>query len=324
MARRHMIGGLDIGTTKVVSVIAEVNPNGHPVIKGLGECPTLGVRKGVVADKYSLSKSIAHAVELSQAMAGECANVFYVAFPFRQLVGQPEILDEQLVESITMAGVEIQEIIPSVIASGEAILTDTHKKIGTLLMDLGGAVTGLAVFEQGLPVYTHVLAVGVGHITSDLAVCLRTSISEGERLMRTLGLAAPEPGCIFEISSVGGHETRKVPASTVRDIIQSRVQEIFELAHQEISREFRPESLAGGLVLTGGGALLKEISEFAASQMQGIKVADGSHRKVGMTREEWASPVYASAIGLLLHGAKRNPRLSGRLSGWREVLEKFI
>ncbi len=325
MARRHIVGGLDIGTTKVVSVLAEVSPNGYPIIKGLGECPTLGVRKGVVIDKASLSKSIAQAVRLSQAMAGEITNAFHVAFPVvNQLAEDPEIVDGQLAESIAMAGVEILEIIPSVVASGEAILTDTHKKIGTVLMDLGGAITGLAVFDQGLPVYTQALAVGSEHITSDLAVCLRTSIGEGERIKRNLGLAEPEPGCILEINSVGGHETRKVPASTARDIIQSRMQEIFELAQQEVSRHYRLASLTGGFMLTGGGALLKGVLDLAAAQMNCSKVAVGSPGKVGVPGEEWTSPVYASSIGLVLYGAKRNFRRLGRLSVWREVLDRFI
>ncbi|SHF42571.1 cell division protein FtsA [Desulforamulus putei] len=325
MARRHIVGGLDIGTTKVVSVIAEVSPNGYPVIKGLGECPTLGVRKGVVVDKASLGKSIAHAVGLSQAMAGETISEFYGSFPVvSQLTGTLQITDEQLSESIAMAGVKILQVIPSVIASGEAVLTDTHKKIGTVLMDLGGAVTGLAVFDQGVPVYTHSLPIGSEHITSDLAVCLRTSISEGDRIKRSLGLIEPDPASTLEISGVGGHERRKVPAGAARDIIKSRIQEIFELAHQELSQHFRLASLTGGFILTGGGSLLKGVLDLAISQMNCCKVAVGSPAKVGIPREEWTSPVYASAIGLVLYGAKRSTRRSGRLSGWREVLDRFM
>ncbi|WP_238472972.1 hypothetical protein [Desulforamulus profundi] len=115
-----------------------------------------------------------------------------------------------------------------------------------------------------------------------------------------------------------------MPASTARDIIQSRMQEIFELAQQEVSRHYRLASLTGGFMLTGGGALLKGILDLAAAQMNCSKVAVGSPGKVGVPGEEWTSPVYASSIGLVLYGAKRNFRRLGRLSVWREVLDRFI
>ncbi|GAB6158886.1 hypothetical protein JCM39194_20860 [Desulfotomaculum varum] len=324
MARKHIIGGLDIGTTKVVSVIAEANLHGNPVIKGWGECAALGIRKGVVIDKTSLGKSIAHAVGLAQAMAGLNIKEFYCSLPVvSQLAGTCEITDVQLLEAIAMAGVTIRQVFSSVVASAEAILNHTHKHIGTVIIDLGGALTGLAVYDQGELVLSRLLPVGSEHITSDLALCLRTSISEGERIKRSLGLLRPDSSTTLTISGVAGRANRTVSACTASDIIKSRSQEIFELVYQALSQHVRLTSLTGGVILTGGGSLLKGIVDLAACQMN-CPVAVGHPVKLAMSQEEWASPVYASVLGMVLCGAKGSTRRTGNQFGWREVINRFI
>ncbi|GAB6181897.1 hypothetical protein JCM14036_32160 [Desulfotomaculum defluvii] len=325
MARRYYIGGLDIGTTKIVAVVAEISPSGCAVVKGLGESTTIGIRKGSVTDSVSLSKVIEQAVKESQDMAGVKMDSVYVASQVvRQLTDQYNIVDEKLTESIKMAGLEVEEIVPAIIASAHAVLTDTQKNIGTVLVDIGGSITDIAVFDQGLLKYTVALNVGCDHISSDLAVCLRTSISEGERIKRMVGLEKTEPQSYLEVSSLGGHEKRKVPTNTAIDIIHSRVQEIFELIHKELNHQFRLKALAGGLVLTGGGALLRNIVKYANLQLNLSKVEIGIPAKMGVPKEEWNSPTYASSFGLVMYGAQRSSRRSERLSGWREVINKFI
>lgn len=323
MARRHIVCGLDVGTTKIVSVIAEVGPNGYPQILGMGECPTLGIRKGSVFDETALTKSISQAVLLAETMAKETIEKVYVASPVAiQLTGW-EVFEEQLANSVRLTGLRLAEIIPSVVAAAEALLTDIDKKIGTVLMDLGGSTSSLAIFDGGLLVHTYSLAVGSEHISSDLALCLRTTISEGERIKKALGLSTPEAADDLEISSVGGHEQRKVSPSAARDIIESRVKEILELALQAIHQSCRPESLPGGTIFTGGGSLLEGLLPMAKNVLQVSQVSIGSPGKVGVPGEKWISPVYASAIGLVIYGAKRDFRRSGRTSGWRQVLDKF-
>lgn len=325
MARRQFIGGLDIGTTKIVAVVAEISPSGYPLVKGLGECAAIGIRKGSVTDGASLSKVIDQALKEAQAMAGEQVESVYVASHIvKQLTDQYNIVDEKLTESIKMLGLNIQETLPAIVASAQAVLTDTQKNIGTVLVDIGGTITEIAVFDQGLPRYTATLNVGCDHITSDLAVCLRTSISEGERIKRMLGLEKTEPQLQLEVSSVGGHEKRKVPAGAALDIIHSRVQEIFELIQRELNYQFRLEALAGGLVLTGGGALLRNVVEYANSQLNLAKVEIGLPAKLSAPKEQWQSPVYASSLGLVMYGAQKSSRRSERLSGWRGVINKFI
>lgn len=322
MARRQVVGGLDIGTTKVVAVIAEVSPGGYPVLIGLGECSTIGLRKGNIVDSAALSKSIVQAVNLAKEMAGEEVKDFFLCSP---LIDQrAEDLDKSLKESIELAGLHIVEGLPAVIASAEAILSDTDKQIGTILIDFGGATTGVAVFDQGFPVHTFSLAVGSEHISSDLAVCLHTSISEGERIKHTIGLVGADTGIDLEIPSVGGHEVKKVPASAAREIIQSRVQEIFELVQQELVQHFRLETLTGGLILGGGGSLLKGLLDLIAMQMQISKVVIGLPRKLSVPKEEWISPEYVSVFGLVIYGAKRSSRRSIRSMGWRKILDKFM
>lgn len=325
MARRQFIGGLDIGTTKIVAVVAEISPSGYPVVKGLGECAAIGIRKGAVTDGASLAKVIDQALKEAQDMAGENVAAVYVAsHVVKQLTDQYNVVDEKLTESIKAVGLKIQETLPAIVASARAVLTDTQKNIGTVLVDIGGTITEIAVFDQGLLRYTATLNVGCDHISSDLAVGLRTSISEGERIKRMLGLEKTEPQLQLEVCSVGGHEKRKVSASTALDIMHSRVQEIFELIYKELNYQFRLEALAGGLVLTGGGALLRNVVQYANLRLNLAKVEIGIPAKLSVPKEQWQSPIYASALGLVMYGAQKSSRCSDRLSGWRGVINKFI
>ncbi|AEF95169.1 cell division protein FtsA [Desulfotomaculum nigrificans CO-1-SRB] len=324
MARRQVVvAGLDIGTTKVVAVIAEIGPNGYPMIKGIGECPTVGVRKGTVSDVEALSKSINNAVKSAQDLAGETIQSVWVAFPVaNSLTGTLEFFDGQLVNSVRLAGLNIVEMVPSVVASAEAVLTDTDKNLGTVLMDMGGTTTGLAVFDRGQLVWSHYLPVGSEHITTDLAVCLRTTIGEAERVKQSLGLQYPEQNKILQVPGVNGQGIKKVPGVTAVEIIQSRVQEILELAQQELSRFDRSASLPGGLIITGGGALLTGLLEFTGNALA-MQVKLGSTARVGVPREEWTGPAYASAIGLAIYSAKRRSRRLDQVSGWRKILARF-
>lgn len=326
MAQRQVVGALDVGTTKVVAVLAEVGPNGYPIIKGIGECHTLGVRKGTVLDKTALSKSMSRAMALAQTIAGKTVESVYASFPsYHSLTGELEVADETLAECVMLAGLGIKQLVASTVAAAEAVLNGTDKKLGTVLMDLGGTTTGLAVFDQGKLVYAHSLPVGSEHITSDLALCLRTTLGEAERVKRCLGLESSSPGTHLEVNGVGGHGTRRVSASAAGAIIQSRVQEIVELAYQQVKGFCRLESLSGGLILTGGGALLKGIIDRVGSQFYLPQVKLGSTTIGGkpLPREEWTCPGYASSVGLAIYGSKRDSRRPGILPGWRGVLARI-
>jgi len=322
LARRQVIGGLDVGTTKVIAVIAEVGPNGYPIIKGLGECPVVGIRKGTVFDEETLIHSMAQAVRLAENGAAQKVQSFYVSFPvFYGSTDQLEIFDENLASCVIRAGLEIKELVFPAVALAEAVLTDTDKNLGTVLMDIGGTTTGLAVFDQGKCIYTKSLPVGSYHITSDLAVGLRTTISEAERVKCALGLVA-DSKMTLDISGISGQAARKVPATVAVDIIKYRVVEILELARQKLKDFCRLESLSGGFILTGGGALLKGLQEMVAKEFS-MPVKPGSTRKAGIPREEWTGSAYASAVGLMIYAAKRDSRRLEVLSGWRGVIARF-
>lgn len=324
MSRRRTVAGLDIGTTKIVAVIAEVGPNGFPLIIGFGESPTVGVRRGTVFDSVALSKSIVHAVELAQGMAKESVKGVFTAFPGTDsLTGELEIIDEKLAQSVMSAGLAIIDTVHPAVASAETLLTETDKKLGTVLIDLGGTTTGLAVFDQGELMYTHSVPVGSEHITSDLAVCLRTTLGEADRVKRTLGLASPEPDLIMEVANLTGNGKRNISGIIAVDIIRSRIKEILELAYHEINNTYRLESLSGGLILTGGGASLKDVLNLAVTQFSLSRVTIGSTGKVAVSQEGLDGPGYISSVGLVIYGAKRSSGRLGDLSGWRGVLARF-
>ncbi|AEG61544.1 cell division protein FtsA [Desulforamulus ruminis] len=326
MSRRQVVGVLDVGTTKIVALLAEIGPNGQPIIKGFGECPTLGIRKGVVVDKTALSKSMARAMTLAKTMAGETVKAVYVSFPsYGSLTSELELTDEDLIQCVMLNDLDIKQVVVSTVAAAEAVLTETDRRLGTFFMDLGGTTTGLAVFDQGNLIYADSLPIGSEHITSDLAVCLRTTLGEAKRVKQELGLENPSPELDLEITGIGGQETRKVPVSTAVAVMQSRVQEILEMALQRVEHCYRLESLSGGVVLTGGGALLKGIINRVRSQLGLPQVKLGSVNNGGkLLPAEWTGPGYASSMGLLIYGTKRDSRRSENLFGWRGVLARRL
>lgn len=324
MSRKHIVTGLDIGTTKIVVVSAEVGPNGYPVIIGFGKSPTIGVRKGVIFDRGALVKSISHAVEEATVKADLAVKSVYASFPAADsLTDELEVIDDNMAQCVMEAGLQIKNIYHQVVASAEAVLTDTDKNLGTAVIDIGGSNTGLAVFDQGELVYHNSLILGSDHITSDLALCLRTTLGEAERLKRNLGIenSAVEP--YFEVTKLGGSEKRKVSLKNVEDISRYRAKEIFELAHQNLKKRCRLQSLSGGLVLTGGGALLKGMLDLASEEFPFLRVKIGATGKVGVPQVELAGPEYTSAAGLVILGAKGISNRTGDNSGWLGVLSRL-
>ncbi|MDO7788001.1 cell division protein FtsA [Desulforamulus aquiferis] len=324
MSRRRTVAGLDIGTTKIVAVIAEVGPNGYPIITGFGESPAIGVRRGKVYDSFALGKSIAHAVELAQDMTKELVKEVYITFPTSDsLTGEFEIIDESLAQCVVNAGLTIIETVHSAIASAEKLLTETDRKLGSVLIDLGGTTTGLAVYDQGELIYSHTIPIGSEHITSDLAVCLRTTLGEAERVKRTLGISYPEPEVILEISNLTGNGIRSISGTVAVDIIKSRVKEILELCYHDLKKNCRFEALSGGLVFTGGGTLLKDFLSLAHSQFPFSRITIGPSGGSKPSQEGLDGPGYTSSVGLVIYGAKRSSSRLEDHSGWRGVLARF-
>lgn len=215
-----------------------------------------------------------------------------------------------IVRCAHLAGLSVEDVVLEPLASAEAVLTEDEMAIGTALIDLGSGTTDIVIYKEGALTLTSSLSVGGWHITNDLAMGLRMTTAEAEDLKRNHGSASVDLVDSHETVSVqtrGSDRPKMVLRRDVARIIQPRVIEMLELIQHEIEKS--QEMLPGGLVLTGGTALLEGIQELS-EQMLGMPVRIGYPRPLGGLSDRVNSPIHATGVGLLLYGTRE--RWSGK------------
>lgn len=212
---------------------------------------------------------------------------------------------ENVIKCCRMAGLLVKDIVLEQLAASEAVLTDDEKDLGVALVDLGGGTTDIAVFHNGSIKYTSVLAMGGNHITNDIAIGLRTATQEAEMLKIKFGSAMSslvDKTEMVEVPSVGTRKNKIIPRTTIADIIEPRMEEIFALVNREIMKSEASNFITSGVVLTGGGALLNGALELG-EQVFGMPVRVGVPKISGVV-DLVSSPQLATGIGLVIYGSK--------------------
>lgn len=214
-----------------------------------------------------------------------------------------------LVKCVQQVGVDVEDLVFCGLAAAEAVLSDTEKELGTVLVDLGGGTTQIAVFTNGSPVYSAVLPIGGQNITNDLAVGLRTSLEAAEKIKIRLaegGLKEDkEKKDEVDISDLG-LEKKSVPQDLVENIIEARLSEIFSMVGLEIKNSGQQGNLPAGLVITGGGAQTLGLKEIAKKVLR-MPLRIGQPTGVTGLIDEVSTPAYASSIGLIIYGSYVEP-----------------
>jgi cell division protein FtsA len=217
----------------------------------------------------------------------------------------------------------VKELVLQPLASSESTLEVDERELGVVLVDIGGGTTDIAVLQGGSIRYTSVLPLGGNHLTSDIAVGLRTPLKQAEELKIQHGSASDsviEKDETIEVTCMGGRQPRKVSRKFLCQIIQSRTEEIFTLVHKEIIRSGYRELMASGVVLTGGTSLLEGITEIG-ERILDLPVRVGYPNTVGGLSEIVKNPMYATAVGLLLYG-RNNVSDSNYKNGDKNIVTK--
>jgi cell division protein FtsA len=213
---------------------------------------------------------------------------------------------QNIIKCANKAGLNVAEICLEPIASSEAVLSQDEKEMGTVLVDIGGGTSDIAIFKDGAIVYTGVLAIGGNHITNDIAVGLRTPQAEAEMIKIKHGCAMSQlvkSDETIEVPGVGGRKARVLSRKLLAEIIEPRVEEIFSLIHQEVAKSGYLEAMTGGVVITGGATLLEGMPELAEFIFE-MPVKRGYPQNIGGLRDVVNSPKFATAVGLLKYGAR--------------------
>jgi len=212
---------------------------------------------------------------------------------------------QNLTKCVAAAGVKIDELVASSLASAEAVVNETEKDLGVAVADIGAGTIDIAMFSEGSPFFTGVIPVGGTNVTNDLAIGLKTSLNVAEELKirhGTCDLASVSAGEEISVSVLGEDAGRTVSRMEVAEIIEARMRETFELMASEL-RQGGAGMLPAGIILTGGAAQLAGVAELGREVLQmPVRVAGPS--SVGGLVETLLNPAYATAIGLLQWGAQ--------------------
>ncbi|RPJ17387.1 MAG: cell division protein FtsA [Desulfobacteraceae bacterium] len=220
-----------------------------------------------------------------------------------------------IVKCANRSGLDVCDIVLEALASGEAVLTEEEKELGTVLLDLGGGTTDLAIFSGKNIKHTFVLALGGNNLTNDIAVGLRAPLPEAEKIKIKYGSCIARnihSDEMIEVPGMGGRTPRKLPRQILGEILEPRMEEIFTLINREIYRAGQENSIPSGVVLTGGSALLTDVTEIAESVFN-LPARLGKPMGISGLVDVVNNPMYATGVGLVLYGAKNQTQKKFRI-----------
>jgi len=219
-----------------------------------------------------------------------------------------------LTKAVFRTGLDISELVYSPLAAAEAVTTSRERELGVCVLVLGAATTSLAIYEDGELLHAATLPIGSDHITSDIAIGLRISLDAAERIKRTFGHAnaetVPKKGDDIDLQEYGGEQSELVPLRYISEIIEARVEEIYEKVDAELKRIDREGMLPAGIVLTGGGSKLAGMADVAKRVLR-LPCALGATNLQSSMPEVVQDPSYSTAVGLVTWAFERERREEG-------------
>jgi cell division protein FtsA len=398
----EIIVGLDIGTTKVSTLVAEVTESDQVFVHGLGTAPSAGLRRGVMVDPEAMAVAIQNATEEAQEKAQVEIHSAYVGVTGEKVawsrqrgalaIERPgfEIrpADLERVRNLTLngslgpeqeviwtwergflvdgqgylpspvgmcgsklevemevtlaqrgfletvrrcvkaAGLNVAGMVPGTEAIGEAVTTASEREVGIIVLDIGAGTSELVIYLDGYIQHAVVLPIGGHHVSQDLAWVLNIPFAEAEQLKltsacATLDLVGDEESVTLRLAD---GSRRGWPRRQVVAIVEARMEEILDLARQEIESRVPKRKLLGGLALTGGGAQLPGTLELA-QRILGVHVHLGLPTRLAGRADQVYSPLFAAPVGLIRCGARDQQRqeqlrcqrsIWGRARAWWE------
>lgn len=392
MAEGKIVVGVDIGTNKIVTVIAKINEEKTINVLGVSDVKSAGIKKGQIVDIEEAVSAINTSLEAAERMAGysvshvvaslggshiESQNsrgVVAVANPQGEITvndltrvidaakavsfpssreimhvlprnysvdGQEDIKDpigmtgvrleidthiisassisiRNLQKALSEVGVDVEAFVFSGYASSLAVLSDTEKELGVVLVDIGSGTTDISIYVDGSVAHSSVLPIGARHITNDLAIGLRISLESAEkiklflskpqpRVVRQEGEERPRPTDEIDLTSLHlSEDLRLVSKKTlVEGIIRPRLNEIFSMVGSEIKKSGWGGQTPAGLVITGGGAKTVGIVD-SAKRTLAMPVRIGYPTELKGIKDEIEDPAFSAVIGLIYYGSGLN------------------
>ncbi|MBD3182618.1 cell division protein FtsA [Candidatus Poribacteria bacterium] len=213
---------------------------------------------------------------------------------------------QNIVKAINNSGLTVEDIVLQPLASSESVLEQDEKDLGVILIDIGAGTSDIVIYVNGAVWHTGVIPIGGDQITSDIAIGLRTPLPSAEKIKKAFGCALTNytnGSETVEVPGVGGRQSRNITKRMLAKIIEPRMSEILQLIHREIQTSGYSDMTPAGIVLTGGASMLDATPELA-ERVFGLPVRIGYPDKVTGLTEMVNDPLYATGVGLILHGAR--------------------
>jgi len=213
---------------------------------------------------------------------------------------------DNLKKATAAADVRAERLVPSVVAAARAVLSERQKENGVAVIDLGAATTSIAVYEEGDLQYVGVVPAGSNNITNDLAIVLAIDpgLAEEIKTRFVTGDFTSEKNPVIRIGKEG--KERAFDRKEVDAVVSARLEEIFGEIRKKLKSAKYDQRLPEGIILTGGGAKMRDIELFAKSALEAaVKV--GTPKGLGGVSEAIEKPEFATAVGLALLAAEENP-----------------
>ena len=393
---KDLIVGLDIGTSKIVALVAELTPEGRLNVIGMGTQDSRGLKKGVVINIEETVQTISRVIQEVELMA-DCkvkdvytgiagshiksfnsdgmvaikdkevtpADVDRVIETARarpipadqeilHILPQEFVIDGQdgirepigmsgmrlevkvhivtgavsaaqnIVKCVRRCGLEVNDIVLQPLASSYAVLSQDEKDLGVCLIDIGGGTTDIAVWTQGAIRHTSVIPIAGDQVTNDIAMALRTPTREAEDIKCKYGCALSQladPEDILEVAGVDDRPSRKLSRRALADVIQPRVEELYELIQHELRRAGFEDVLSSGIVITGGASVMPGMIELG-EEIFHMPVRLGTPKYKGSLADVVMNPRFSTAYGLLLE-AHTQQRRGQKVEEKRSVRDVF-
>lgn len=400
MNEKNIIVGLDIGTTKVCTVVGTKSSHSQLEIIGIGTHPSYGLKKGTVVNIDKTVQSIHCSLEEAKLMAGvsiksavigvagshiysfnssgvaaiknneitkddidrvlEAAKAVLIPLDREILHVIPQeyrvdntrgiknpigmcgvrlevkvhivtasiSLIQNLIRCVEQAGVIAEHVTLQPLASSQSVLTIEEKEIGTMLVDIGGGTTDIAIWQNGSLIYSQIIPVGGNHFTNDLAVALQISHVEAERIKINHGCVLAEKlnqSAHITVQGRTGSYSKEIQLSLIAEIFGARSNELFQIIKNILIKKNIGNDLAGGIVLTGGGSMINALSQLGEYILE-KPTKIGYPLPFGGMTNIMQNPKFSTVLGLLLdssHDRREEKQNEVILQGSRDLIGKL-
>src|SRR6202521_3317876 len=218
-----------------------------------------------------------------------------------QIVTGADSAAQNIIKCVQRCGLVVEDIVLEQLASSGAVLTDDEKELGVCLVDIGGGTTDLAVFSGGALRHTAVIPIAGDQVTNDIAVSMRTPTQYAEEIKVRYACALSQivnPDETIEVPSVGARPPRRLARQTLAEIVGPRYEELYGLVRDELTRSGFEETIAAGIVITGGSAKMEGAVELAEEVFH-VPVRLGMPHGVAGLADVVRNPIHATGVGLL-------------------------